>query len=73
MKKEFLQAVQQLDRAFALLEEHWDSRHDDSIEMCQAYPFDASFDEIAITVGNWRDAVEIEFKNIIPEGENKGN
>lgn len=64
LTKEFLEAVRALDRAFANLEEAWDDNHENS-EWCKAdYPFELSFDQMAIAVGNWRDAVELEAKDL---------
>jgi hypothetical protein len=58
LTREFLEAVRALDHAFAKLNEVWDTNHDTNAELIEAYPFDSSFDELAIAVGNWRDEVE---------------
>ncbi|NOU72557.1 hypothetical protein GC098_14160 [Paenibacillus sp. LMG 31458] len=62
-----------LNKAFTKLWEDWDSNHDDSIELCHAYPFECSLDELTIEVGNWRDVVETIGREpeLIPVSESK--
>lgn len=63
LTKEFIEAVRQLDKAFAKLDEVWDANHDNSVELGGDYPFDSSIAELAVEVGNWRDAVEVAYTN----------
>lgn len=58
LTKEFINAVIQLDKAFANLEEAWDDNHDDSLELCHVYPFDHSLAEIANFVHDWCTKIE---------------
>lgn len=54
----FIQAVQNLDRAFADVEEVWDDDHDDVIELSHTYPFQRSISEMQTIVNIWRYAIE---------------
>lgn len=57
LTKQFIDAVQILDKAFANLEANWDDNHDDSIELSEAYPFGISISEMKSRVSNWREAI----------------